>query len=88
MGKKIVVTLASLLVAVFAYIYPTLKRNYVKFVHPQVILAVKFGKWVANFTIFGRHIPWRFVLPVAGVLLLLLYIRVSERRFLTAKGQL
>ena len=81
MGKKIKLAALALLVAVIAYIYPTAKQKYVKHVKPKVELAVEFGKKVANLKILGKPVPWRFILPVAGVLLVLLYVRVSVLNF-------
>ena len=81
MGKKIKLAALALLVAVIAYIYPTAKQKYVKHVKPKVELAVEFGKKVANLKILGKPVPWRFILPVAGVLLVLLYVRVSVFNF-------
>ncbi len=81
MGKKIKFAALALLVAVIAYIYPTAKQKYVKHVKPKVELAVIFGKKVANLKVLGKPVPWRFILPVAGVLLVLLYVRVSDLSF-------
>lgn len=78
MGKKLKLIALAVLVAVIAYIYPTAKRKYVKHVKPRVEYAVKFAKTLANLKILGKPVPWKFVLPVVGVLLALLYVRVSK----------
>jgi hypothetical protein len=81
MGKKIKLAALAILVAVIAYIYPTAKQKYVKHVKPKVELAVNFGKKVANLKVLGKPVPWKFILPVAGVLLVLVYVRVSCEEF-------
>ncbi|XP_028399857.1 uncharacterized protein LOC114523195 [Dendronephthya gigantea] len=87
MGKKIKLAALAFLIAVIAYIYPTAKQKYVKHVKPKVELAVNFGKKVANLKVLGKPVPWKFILPVAGVLLVLLYVRRRKKKLQKLKAE-
>ena len=88
MGKKIKLFALAVFVAVIAYIYPSAKQKYVKHVKPKVECAIIFSRKVANLKILGKQVPWKFILPVVGVLLVLLYVRVCIHTYTTYKSNL
>lgn len=72
----------AVLAVVLAVFFPVLKKKYKKHVKPHLDLASGIYIGAKNFSVFGVHVPWRYVLPGVILFLAVQLFRVSSFKVL------
>lgn len=72
--KLVILAVVGVVLAVF---YPKIKSAYGKHVKPHADVAGKTFRTIKDFSIFGYHVPWKYVLPGFALFLAVQLFRVS-----------
>ncbi|XP_015766769.1 PREDICTED: uncharacterized protein LOC107345552 isoform X2 [Acropora digitifera] len=82
--KLVILAVVGVVLAVF---YPKIKSAYGKHVKPHADVAGKTFKTIKDFSIFGYHVPWKYVLPGFALFLAVQLFRRRRRLKKLAEDQ-